>query len=211
MLVKRFIEEYGYGSTEEFMEALEQGVTQGQLQDNQLNQMKLAVLQVLKDLKLTPQGIEGMLVNHNTANLQTTKLGVLQTMKEVGLLDQLGQEGKVNIEVDDLVKLYKDAPDDVRRSIEQKLGLVPSQAEPISPSQADSAHKLHEVVKGQHEMALNNQSSELEQKQVETEQANKEKEQDLAERQQDASEQQADQANQIQQQQVQQAGQNGNQ
>ncbi len=193
MLVKRFIEEYGYGSTEEFMEALEQGVTQGQLQDNQLNQMKLAVLQVLKDLKLTPQEIEGMLVNHNTANLQTTKLGVLQTMKEVGLLDQLGQEGKVNIEVDNLVKLYKDASPEIRREIEQKLGLQPASDEPISPSQADSAHKLHEVVKSQHEMKMNEQGAEQQQQQI------------------DNQADQADQQNQLQQQaQEQQASQPAN-
>jgi len=167
MLVKRFVEEYGYGATEEFMEAVENGVTQGQMSNNQIQQLKIAVLQVLKDLKMTPDGLEGLLTKHNDANLQTTKLGVLQTMKEVGLLDQLNQEGKTNIEVDDLVKLYKDAPDDVRRQIEQLLGMKPSSAEPISPSQADSAHKLHEVVKGQHEMSQTEKQTELAERQQE--------------------------------------------
>ncbi len=193
LLVKRFVEEYGFGSTAEFMDAIEQGVTQGQMQETQLNQMKIAILQVLKDLKMTPGGLEGLLTKHNDANLQTTKLGVLQTLKDTGLLDQLNNEGKANIEVDDLVKLYKDAPDDLRRQIEQKLGLQPSQSEPIAPSQAESAERLHKVVKGTHEMGMAEK-----QQQVAEDQAGQQ--QQLAERQQDASENQAEQQNQLQQQ-----------
>ena len=186
LLVKRFIEEYGFGSTSEFMEAIEQGVTQGQMSQTQIQQMQIALLQVLKDTKSAGPLMDKQLTD-------STKLGTLQAMKDVGLLDQLGQEGKQNIEVDDLVKLYKDAPDDLRRQIEQKLGLQPSVSEPIAPSQADSAHKLHQIVKGTKEQ-------ELSQRQQEHTEDQAGQQQQLAERQQDASENQAEQQNQLAQQ-----------
>ncbi len=62
-------------------------------------------------------------------------------------------QGKTNIEVDNLVKLYKDASPEIRREIEQKLGLQPATDEPISPTQASSAEKLHKIVSGNHAMA----------------------------------------------------------
>lgn len=145
-LVKRMVEEYGYGSTQEFMEAIENGITQGQMSDQQIQQMKIALLQVLKDTKSVGPASDKQLVD-------STKLGTLQTLKDVGLLDQLGQEGKQNLEVDNLVKLYKDSSPDIRRQIEQRLGLQPSTEEPISPSQAETAGKLHTIVAGNHAMA----------------------------------------------------------
>lgn len=189
MLVKRFIEEYGYGSTEEFMEALEAGVTQGQMSDNQIKQMQIALLSVLKDTQMVGSAGDKRLVD-------STKLGVLQTLKDAGLLDKEEAGGGLDKEIEQLVKLYKDAPDDIRRSIEMKLGLVPSQSEPISPSQSESAERLHKVVKSQHEMKVVDQQSELEQKKVEGEQQ-------LKERQQEASEEQAGQQQDLAQQQQQ--------
>jgi hypothetical protein len=147
LMVKRMVEEYGYGSTEEFMEAIEQGVTQGQMSQDQINQMKIAMLQVLKDAKQVGPGSDKQLVD-------STKLGVLHTLKDTGLLDKLNNEGKDNIEVDNLVKLYKDASPEIRREIETKLGLTPATDEPISPSQATSAKQLHEIVQGNKTHAL---------------------------------------------------------
>lgn len=138
LLVKRFVEEYGYGSTEEFMEAIERGVTQGQMSESQIDQMKIALLQVLQDTKSAGPGANDQLV-------ESTQLGTLKTLKDTGLLDQLGQQGKTSTETEDLIKLYKDAAPDIRRQIEQRLGLIPSNDEPISPSQAQSAVHLNNI------------------------------------------------------------------
>lgn len=181
LLVKRFVEEYGYGSTEEFMEALENGVTQGQMSQDQIQQMKIAMIQVLKDTNMTQAGVQ-------------------QVLKDSGLIGEAEKEGKPEATLGPLINLYKTSPPDIRRQIEQLLGLTPSQDEPVTLDQAKSAKELHSVVKSKHEMAQAEQSSELEQKQVEQEQSNKEKDQQLAERQQQASEQQAEQQNQLQQQ-----------
>lgn len=189
MLIKRYVEEMGYGSTEEFMDQVEQGITQGQMSQTQINQMKVAMLQVLKDTKSAGPAMDKQLT-------ESTKLGVLHTLHDTGLLDQLNQEGKQNIEADDLVKLYDKAPDDVRRSIEKMLGIPVSQSEPISPSQADSAHKLHEVVKGNHEMKMNEQGQELAERQQESSEDQAGAQNDLAQQQQELAEKQAAQPNQ---------------
>src|SRR5258708_14119321 len=150
MLVKRFVEEYGYGSTEQFMEAIERGVTQGQMSQNQINQVKIAVLQVLKDAKMTGPEFEKTLMEHNDANLHTTKVGMLQTLKDVGLIKETEDEGKPEAAMSALVAMYKSAPPDVRRDIESKMGLNPSQEEPVTLEQSKTAKELHSVVSVNH-------------------------------------------------------------
>ena len=122
------------------MEGVENGVTQGTMNDTQIMQMQIAVVKALRDAKAVGPEAQQQLVD-------STKLGVLQTLKDAGLLDQLGQAGDIKAETEDLIKLYKDAAPDVRRQIEQRLGLQPSQDEPISPSQAQSAVHLSNIAK----------------------------------------------------------------
>ena len=179
MIVKRFVEEYGYGSTEELMEAIEDGVTQGQMSQQQIKQMKVAILSVLDETKAVGPAHDAQLV-------KSTQVGVMQAFHDTKLFDKLGQEGKTNIEVDNMVRLYKDAPPDVRREIEIKLGFQPSQDEPVTLNQAKSAKELHSVIKSKHEMSMNEQASEQEQQKME-------QTSDQANRQQDLAEQQAQQ------------------
>lgn len=186
LLVKRMVEEYGYGSTEEFMEAIENGITQGQMSQQQIQQMKVALLQVLKDTKAAGPALNQQLV-------ESTKLGVLQTLKDVGLIQKSEGEGKPEAALAPLVNLYKTAPPDIKRQIEQMMGFAPSTEEPVTLDQAKTAKELHSVVKGNHEMAQATQASELAQKQAETEQANKERELGNAEQQQQFSQQQTQQ------------------
>ncbi len=152
MLVKRYIEEYGYGSTEEFMEAVEQGVTQGQMSQQQVKQMQIAILQTLKDA-----GIAGP--EHDKKLVESTKLGALQMAKDVGLIPKTEQEGKPEAALGPLVNLYKMAPPDIRRQVEQLMGLQPSTEEPVTLEQSKTAKELHSVVKGQNDIALATQNS----------------------------------------------------
>ena len=174
MLVKRLVEEYGYGSTEEFMEAIEDGVTQGQMSQQQMKQMKVAILQVLDETKAVGPA-------HDKQLVESTKLGTLQTLKDVGLIPEVEQEGKPEDAMKGLISLYKDAPPDVRREIETKLGLQPSQDEPVTLNQAKSAKELHSVIKSKHEMSMNEQASEQEQQKMEQTAAQATRQQDLAE------------------------------
>lgn len=154
LAVKRNLEIYGYGSTEEFMEGLENDLSQGNMTQEQTMAMKIAIVQALKEAEAVGPKAEKRLVD-------STKLGVLQTMKDAGLLDQLNQKGDISTETDDLIRLYKDATPSVRRQIEQRLGLQPADDEPVSPTQADSAEKLHKIVKSSHEMKMNEKSQQL--------------------------------------------------
>lgn len=183
LLVKRYVEEFGYGSTEQFMEAIERGVSQGNMTQNQINQIKVALLQVMKDTKTAGPGLHDQLT-------KTTQMGVVQAMKDLGLIKQAEGEGKPEAVLGPLVNLYKIAPPDIKRQIEMQMGLVPSQEEPITLDQAKTAKELHSVIKGTHEMRMNEQGSELEQKKVEQEASQAERQQDLAEQQAQAQAQQ---------------------
>lgn len=145
-VVKKFLETFGYGSTEEFMEALDNGVTAGNLSENQIKQMQIAIAQTLKDTEMV-----GPAAQKN--QVLASKVGTLESLKESGLVKHIqGSDANGEPPVDqgelddDMVKIYKEAPPDVRRQIEMKLGLQPSQQETISPSQADTATKIHSVI-----------------------------------------------------------------
>lgn len=147
MLVKRFVEEYGYGSTEELMEAIEKGVTQGQMSQQQMKQMKVALLSVLQDTKSVGPAANDQLV-------KSTQVGVLKTLKDVGLIPEAEKEGKPEAALAPLVNLYKTAPPDIKRQIETMLGLQPSTEEPVTLDQAKTAKELHTVIKGNADMAM---------------------------------------------------------
>lgn len=167
MMLKRFTELFGYGSTEELMEAMEEGITGGQMTDNQLKQIQIAVAQVLKDV--------GAVGPENDKKLVTaSKLGTLESLKDAGLLKNMGGDGgKGAAEVDQkyrdtLTKIYDDSPPDVRRQIEAALGMQPSQEEDISPKQADTLAKVEGVnqSRNQQEIDATMKSRELDQKEV---------------------------------------------
>lgn len=148
MMVKRYVETLGYGSTEELMEAIENGITQGQMSEQQIKQMQIAIAQVLQDTgAVGPEADEKMVTS--------TKVGTLEAMKDAGMLDKKDGEGmKTQDLLDNFVKIYKDSPSDVRDQIVQALGLQPSNEEEISPSQADTASKINS-------MANDNKQTEL--------------------------------------------------
>jgi hypothetical protein len=50
--------------------------------------------------------------------------------------------------------LYKISPPDIKRQIETKMGLEPSQDEPVTLEQAKTAKELHTVIKGKQDMEL---------------------------------------------------------
>jgi hypothetical protein len=142
-VLKKFLETFGYGSTEEFMEAMENGVTAGQMSDNQIKQMQIAMAQTLKDVGAVGPQADQKLVT-------ASKVGTLQSLKDAGVLDKMNDmsnaagvaQDKLD---DDMVKIYKDAPPDIRRQIETKLGLQPSENEPIAPIQAETAKKISTI------------------------------------------------------------------
>lgn len=85
VLLKRFLEIFQFGATGEFMEALDQG--QVDMTEQTIQQVKIAVLETLKDAGVVGQEADQKLVD-------STKIGVLETLKETGMLGN--QQPKTN-------------------------------------------------------------------------------------------------------------------
>lgn len=131
-VVQKMLEVYKFGSYQEFMEALDvEGITQ-QMTENQLTQMKTAVLESLKEAgEIGPEG--------DAKDVQATKIGVLEALKESGLTDKImGPKPSTQKPVSETLA-YKDAPEDIKRQIEAQAGLTPSKG--ISPAGSEQIEK----------------------------------------------------------------------
>lgn len=130
-IIKRFLETFGYGSTQELMEAMEEGMTMGQMNDEQIMRMKIAIVEAMKDSGAVGPEAESRLVD-------STKLGVAQVMKDLGMVDKKEETQQKPLS-ESLSITYKDLPEDVKREVEAMIGLKPSQG--ISPAGTDQVQK----------------------------------------------------------------------
>jgi hypothetical protein len=125
------------------MEAFD-GALEGQpMNDDQADKMKMAVLQALKDVgEIGPEA--------QARRIDENKLGALQALKDSGLAKDIQKAATVpdNPEIDAIP--YKDAPEDIKRQMEAKAGLQPSQT--ISPVGSDQIVK-HQQLQHQQEQA----------------------------------------------------------
>lgn len=72
-VVERFLKVFQFGSTQEFMEAMQEGNMP--MTDQQIQEMKVAMAEVLKDTGLGQPNIEG--------DIQKTKIGVAEALKDL--------------------------------------------------------------------------------------------------------------------------------
>lgn len=77
IVIKKFLDTYGFGSTEEFMEAFSENAPDNMTEDN-ITKMKIAVVEVLKELELVGPEADQKLVD-------STKVGVIEAMQQSGL------------------------------------------------------------------------------------------------------------------------------
>jgi uncharacterized protein YjgD (DUF1641 family) len=75
-VVKKFFETYQFGSTAEFMEAMEKGMQSAPITQEQMMQMKIAVAEALKDT-----GAVGK--EKPEEDIAKTKIGVVEAMKDL--------------------------------------------------------------------------------------------------------------------------------
>ncbi len=117
--IKKMMETYGFGSTQEFMEALE--LQTDNMDEETIQKIKIAVLETMKDAGVVGPEADNKMVN-------TTKVGVLESLKESGLLKNMQGTGQVSnpqVKITESIS-YKDAPPDIKRQIEKAAGLNPS-------------------------------------------------------------------------------------
>lgn len=74
--IQKFLEIFQYGSTSEFMDAMNEGTQTAPINDQQLMQMKVAFAETAKDLGMAGQQKDDQLVN-------STKVGVAETLRDM--------------------------------------------------------------------------------------------------------------------------------
>lgn len=128
-VVEKMVEVFQFGKTQELLEGLDTAKMTAQMTEDQLTQLKMAVLGALKDAGEVGQEASQKRVMEN-------KVGTLEALKESGLAKNIAT-------VPDNPELapipYKDAPEDVKRQMEANAGLQPSQG--ISPTGTDQLVK----------------------------------------------------------------------
>ena len=137
VVVKEFMKTFQFGNTAEFMDAMENGTAAGQAGvDKSIQTVKVGVLEALKDAGEIGQQASDKRITEN-------KMGVLQALKDMGVTAP-----KQMTDNPELAPIpYKDAPEDIKRQMEAKAGLEPSQG--VSPVGTDQIVKHINVMKPQ--------------------------------------------------------------
>lgn len=85
VMVQKLLEAYEFGATQDFIEAMDSGTQTAPLNEEQINQMKVAVVEALKDAGALGQDMDDKMVN-------STKVGVVEALKD---LSQAGGQSEV--------------------------------------------------------------------------------------------------------------------
>jgi hypothetical protein len=95
LILEKTLDTYQYGNTSEFVDALDKGLP-GQtapLMEQQIDQIKIAVAEVMKDM-----GLGGP--DAQQTQVDTTKIGVVEALKDTGLIDGNPQNAKDQVEIE---------------------------------------------------------------------------------------------------------------
>lgn len=118
-MVMKLLEMYGYGSTQDLVDSMENGTNQ--MNEEQLMQVKVAVAEVAKDLNLVGP-------KKDEEDILKTKIGVSEALKESGIADKIMSEQEQENDDGKISKSmsYKDAPPSIKRQIEAREGFEPA-------------------------------------------------------------------------------------
>lgn len=85
VVVLKFLDTFGYGATQEFIEAMDNGIQGSPLSETQLLQMKTSLLEALKESGQVGPEADQKLVD-------STKLGVAEAMKDLDMINKPQQQ-----------------------------------------------------------------------------------------------------------------------
>lgn len=140
-VVKKFMETFGYGSTQEFMEVLDNAPNMNQQSDEDIMKMKVAIIEALRDA-----GAVGP--EHDAKLVDSTKVGVLETLKESGVLDAVNKPETIpppKSLAESLSIAFKDLPEDTKKAVIVQLGLPEPTG--VSPAGSDQITKHVTAIK----------------------------------------------------------------
>jgi len=142
-IIEKVFETYQFGATAEFMESMDKYQNQGNMTDQQIQQVKVAVAEVLKDLK----GSE-MFPDQKT-RIQETQVGVAQTIKDSGLMaGAQGSQAEPPKKPSESIS-FKDLPPEGQAQMAAQAGIN------ISPEQVVDHQVTQQVLKKGGENASN--------------------------------------------------------
>ena len=81
IFMEKMFETYKFGSTQEIMDAMDQFQSQGQLTQQQIDAIKLAVLEVLNDAGVIGKKADEKLID-------STKIGTVEALRDTGMLEK---------------------------------------------------------------------------------------------------------------------------
>lgn len=76
LVINQFLQTFQFGSTQEFMEAMDSGTQSNPLNEYQLMQMKIAIVEAMKDA--------GVVGDTTEQDIQKTKVGVVEALRDMG-------------------------------------------------------------------------------------------------------------------------------
>jgi hypothetical protein len=139
VVIQKIMETYQFGATQDVMEALENFEAMGNMDENQIDGMKTALLEVFKDLKAAGGGVP---IDPEQA-IDSTKIGVVEALKDTGGINkpQPAQEAKTPSESIS----FKDLPPEGKTQMAAQAGiqLTPEaiKLQEIEAQQAAQANK----------------------------------------------------------------------
>jgi hypothetical protein len=140
-VIKKFLETFGYGSTQEFMEVMDEAGKEG-IPDAAIQKIKVAILEALTEADAVgPKADE--------KNVKISQLGSMQALKDSGVANLANKPEKPKTLAESLSIAFKDLAPDAQKQVLEQLGIhttmeAPAETEQINKS-ADTAVKIKTV------------------------------------------------------------------
>lgn len=160
IVAEKYLESYQFGSTQEFMDSIDEAAQQGGgLTEQQALLMKSSVLEALKDADLA-----GPKADQN--EILKTKIGMLEALKESGLAPKtFGQQAQPAKPLAESLNIaFKDLPEDSKNAVLQMIGLPPSKM--VSPVGSDQLKKHADIINANIDQQQENQQTQAQQQQA---------------------------------------------
>lgn len=121
VIIQNLLETFQFGATQEFTEAMKNGFSATPMSDKQLQQMKVAVIEVLKEAGVVGKEADEKLI-------QTTKIGVVEGIKDMG---GLPNQSKTETAKEPSQSLsFKDLPAEGKVQLAAKAGIILDPSDP---------------------------------------------------------------------------------
>ena len=93
IFTEKLFEQYSFGPTQDIMEAMDDALNNGQLTEQQLDSIKVAVVEVFQDL------IKNGVLPDQEQRIEESKVAVAEALSDTGMAERLANDPKTQIEV----------------------------------------------------------------------------------------------------------------